>query len=422
MIKFIQIKNLSFSEFTKNTASLFSGNLLGSIVYVLTIPIIARIFNPNDFGNFQLLFSIVAIFSIISCFRYESAIVLANNKDEVKTAGMLSFYILGISSLILFVFFILFNNLLFNLLNASDISEFYHLIILAIFLEGILSILSQLIIEKGDFRNLAINRFIQLSGYGLLPLALGLWYQSFLILFISRIITYVFSITLLWKNSDIGNVIFQKPNWNSIKNYGIKHKKLPLYLVPSNFLNNLSIEMPVFMLFKYFGETEVGYYAMAMRILQMPIGLISNSVRDVYYREASKSYQKSPQDLMNVFKKTLKQLGLISMVMLMCSPLIPFTIPLFLGEHWKTSGNIMLIILPYLCVNLVSSTLSTTYIILLKQQYLFYGSIIYLFTCFFSIKYFNSSLFDIIVVYSLISFIYYSFHIIINYFQIKNSY
>ena len=63
MIK--SIKKLFFkSEFNRNVLKLISGSAIANVINFLAIPILCRIYSVEEFGYFQLLFSMITIFSL----------------------------------------------------------------------------------------------------------------------------------------------------------------------------------------------------------------------------------------------------------------------------------------------------------------------------------------------------------------------
>ena len=78
-----QIRNVIFkSEFNRNVAKLISGTALASIINFLSLPVLARIYSVEDFGHFQLLFSLITIFGVISCLKYEMTLPCRRIKQD----------------------------------------------------------------------------------------------------------------------------------------------------------------------------------------------------------------------------------------------------------------------------------------------------------------------------------------------------
>ncbi len=77
------IKDFNFkSEFLRNIFTLLSGSTIAQIITFLAIPVLTRIYTPQDFGFFAIYFSLATIVSTISTGRYELAIMLPRHKKD----------------------------------------------------------------------------------------------------------------------------------------------------------------------------------------------------------------------------------------------------------------------------------------------------------------------------------------------------
>ena len=70
------------SGFINNTFKLMSGNIVAQIFCVILIPIITRLYTPDDYGVFQLFISISSVITIFSCLSYQLAIMLPEEDEE----------------------------------------------------------------------------------------------------------------------------------------------------------------------------------------------------------------------------------------------------------------------------------------------------------------------------------------------------
>ncbi|EFK95942.1 polysaccharide biosynthesis protein, partial [sediment metagenome] len=70
------------SEFIKNIFTLLSGSTIAQVITLLAIPVLTRIFTPQDFGFFAVYFSLATIVSTVATGRYELAIMLPKHKKD----------------------------------------------------------------------------------------------------------------------------------------------------------------------------------------------------------------------------------------------------------------------------------------------------------------------------------------------------
>jgi O-antigen/teichoic acid export membrane protein len=70
------------NNFIKNILILATGTAFSQIIIFISLPIITRLYSVNEFGILSLFIAIVAIISLISSLRYESAIMLPKSEKN----------------------------------------------------------------------------------------------------------------------------------------------------------------------------------------------------------------------------------------------------------------------------------------------------------------------------------------------------
>ncbi len=82
-------KKLLKNEYLKNISTVATGTFLSQLVLILFIPILSRIYTPNEFGLYSLFIAFSSSIAIISTFTYERAIVLPKEKTESNFISIL---------------------------------------------------------------------------------------------------------------------------------------------------------------------------------------------------------------------------------------------------------------------------------------------------------------------------------------------
>ena len=70
------------STFRGDILRLVSGTGAAQLIGILAAPILTRLYAPEAFGETAAFISIVAIFGVVACLRYELAIVLPDNDAQ----------------------------------------------------------------------------------------------------------------------------------------------------------------------------------------------------------------------------------------------------------------------------------------------------------------------------------------------------
>jgi len=407
MIKKINIH----SEFNRNVLKLLSGTVLGNVVAFIALPILTRLYTKQALGDLQLFLSTVTTFGVISALKYELAIVLPKDKKAGNYLIILSLLVLLLFSLAISFLFLFWGAHFLKLLNAEFLQPYIYFIFLGIFLMGLMQTLQYVLVRVKKFGELARNKVIQMVTTQILAISLGLFYPSFISLFIAQLAGFLVASLLVLSRGYFHCNDFQ---FRELVRYAIQYKKFPLINTSMVFLNTLSLQLPVFMFKKYFSSEVVGLYMVSNRLINIPLSLLGRSMSQVYFQSASEAYQDNPNKLMSLYKETLKKLILlvtpfIGLILLFA----PFFVELFLGKEWREAGIFMQIMTFWIFFQFLNLPISTTFTIVNKQEIGFILIIISLITRFLAMYYFRENYFQMLYALSISAGI---FYFLFNYF------
>jgi O-antigen/teichoic acid export membrane protein len=407
------------SEFTKNVLKLFSGTALGNIIAFVALPIITRLFTKEDLGEFQLFLSTITTFSVVSSLKYELAIVLPEDDKEGNDLVILSLLTLILFSFLISIILFLFGNQFLGLLNAVSLKPYIYFISLGIFLMGLVQALQYILVRTKKFGELARNKVIQIVAVQVVSIAFGVFYPSFITLLLAQMIGFIVGSYLIIQK---GYVDFSRIGLTRLIQYVKKYKKFPTVNTSMVFLNTFSLQLPVFMLTKFFSTEIVGLYMVANRLMNIPLSLFGKSYSQVYFQSASEAYNKSKNHLLKIYKKTVKQLAFIALApMILVLVLAPTLVSLFLGSEWKEAGVFMQIITFWIFFQFINMPISSTFTIIDKQEIAFILISISLIVRFIAMYIFSNTPHIMLTALSISAGLFYLAFNISVYFFIKNS-
>jgi O-antigen/teichoic acid export membrane protein len=360
------------SRYLKNILTLVSGTIFSQIILLITLPILTRLYTAEEFGNFSLFVSIVSTLSIVAVLRYEQAIMLPKNSNDILAITQLSVFILIIVTSIIFFSLFFFKDIL--LYKFVEIRDIYYLIPLNVFFLGLYQIYFMLASKKQNYKLISKNKILQSSTISILQVSNGFLRILSNGLIISKVIGEIISalfifITLTKYELDM------KFNRNFIIRIYINAKKyisFPKYQAITNLINSLSQNLPIILLSIFYSLEMAGLYALTNRLLQAPISLIGGSVRQVYYQEAS-DLVRNKKNVYALYKRTT-----LNMLKLF---IVPFFIVLFFGkeifififsEKWEYSGTIAQILIFWIFTTFINPPSTMIFQILHIQNKLFY--------------------------------------------------
>jgi len=266
-------------ELFKDLIKYFPSKLVPAIVGIIAIPIITRLFSPDEYGNYVLVMATVSLLSTLavawlnsSTIRFLPAYELSGKVNQFRTV-LLKLMLLSIG-----ITFVLFLGILFLLKNCIS-SNFYSLMRIGIFVFAISSCWSILINFLRARRKAAwystFSVWASIAGLGfgiLIVLNFDLGVEGLLW---GVIICMAIALPFLWKTS-IGFSSLRKGNIRSPMSW-----EIAMYGIPAMMINVLTWAQSLsdrYILEFFCGSVEVGMYSASYAISEKGIFLLSSLV------------------------------------------------------------------------------------------------------------------------------------------------
>ena len=124
----INYKSLFQNDFFYNVIKLSASTILSAIAIAIALPIITLIFSADELGKYQLLISVITLFGVVSCFKYEMAIVLPKEDSVAGKVYNLCLYALLVFCTVLAFVLYSTSGLPLKWINAENLIVSYWLI------------------------------------------------------------------------------------------------------------------------------------------------------------------------------------------------------------------------------------------------------------------------------------------------------
>lgn len=357
------------SSFFKDVLKIASGPLLTQIFGLLTIPIISRLFQPESFGEFAALMAFITPLGVCICFGYESSIILPKKKKDAISLFVLclfSTFFFTILSVLLAVNYNYFPDLITSKFNP----KYFLFAPLFLFFGGVSHSLRYLNMRDKNFGLISSASVISTSLEKVFIISSGFFGNvSSLFLIGGSIVDSIFR-PLVYSFKTVNKELFyfiSKTKFSDLINLAREYKKFPFYILPTNLFARFSKDIPILLFLFFFSSFEVGLYTFALRILFLPISLLSNSIGEVFFQKESSSKTKSLVFLKQLLKFTF-WIGLFPFVILAIFGDQIFE--LVIGASWKDAGSYSQILSFLVFMRFITSLSSYLAITENKQEYL----------------------------------------------------
>lgn len=366
------------TSFVGDVLKLVSGTVFSQILLIAASPFITRLYGPESFGILAIFLSVISIIGVVICLRYELAIMLPVHNEDAANLLAAS---LGFVSLISFLAIPVIwcgQSVIVNLLNAPKLGSYLWLVPPMVFFMGLSLALNYWNSRTKHFGRLSLARIFQ--SVTTVGTQLGAGYAGYATGG-SLIAAGVFGSALsslvlggqIWR--DDGHFIRHSISWSRITAGLKRYSKYPLYDTWASLFNTIASELPTLLLSAFFSASIVGYYALAERLMNLPMSLIGRSVAQVFFQRASVAMHEGK--LADVTEKTFSYLVKLSIVPILTMTLISKDVILFVfGQEWQESGVYLQIMSLWMVFWFISSPLTALFDVMQKQKTFLYIQIV----------------------------------------------
>jgi O-antigen/teichoic acid export membrane protein len=355
------------SKFISNVMSLFSASLLALILGVILSPVLSRLYSPEDFGIFQLFFSIVSLIAVVACLSYQSAINLPKKDEDAANIVVLCVCLVGITALISTTILFIFSGTVAEMLNSPSLSDYLFMVPVAVIVNCFAYITGYWLSRKKQFGTIATANLVSSITGKTVSIGSGFLSPSPYGLIVGTIINdaTIFLIGLRKIIPDLS--LFQNVSYEKVRQQAILYKKFPQFSNPAQLASSAASQSLPFLLAFSFSPIVVGYYSMTFLLVQMPSKLVGNALHSVFYQKASEEKHRTGS-ITHVVKAVHTRLisgGMIFFLILMI--IGPELFEFFLGSQWKISGVYVQILSPWIFLVFISVPLGLIFNVLEKQ-------------------------------------------------------
>ncbi len=357
MIK--QLKNAVLqNKYYSGVGFLVGTTAIGQLMLIVVMPVLTRLYSPSDLGRYGLFYSFISVASVISCLQYESAIIAEENKKEAFDLVILSFFLLVISSFLysgVYFLLLLFHYFGFGVMpKITSIAMFF-----AIFITGGYNICRYFLLRENSYTVIGKVTLLQNGVRALTQTIFG---------FVSLISGLIFG-DLIGRGAGVfrmGRIIVSsmrasnfKSNRKNLISVFKRHKAFPLFSCPSVIINSLAFSFPVLFINHYYGIASAGLYVLVNRTLNLPAGLLTRNIADVFQSQLADYSRNNPAMVKHRFWETAKHLSYMSLPFVFLTVLIaPKLFGVIFGAKWQNAGMLAIALIPWIAAQFIVSPLT----------------------------------------------------------------
>lgn len=338
---------------------LLLGSGVARLIGIGVIPILTRIYTPEEYGVLAVYTSFVTILAPMLTLRYVQAIPLP--KTELAAAHLVSiaFLLLVTLSIALLLVFALFKESLFAWFNMQALVPWWFLVVLGASGAAFYELLSLWATRRKQYKIISKTQFNQSLIGNTLKVVLGLLSFKSLGLIVGQLFSQSAGIsTLIRPSLDSFKNLIPRINVKTAKLVARYYQDFVWFRLPSHLLMVLSLEAPVLLTSKLFEGGAVGQISLAMMALSLPVSLIGMSMSRAYYAEIASIGRNQPEKIRKITFDIQKKLFAVGLpVSLFIFFFAESVFALVFGEQWRQAGIFASYLSPYVLLRFTSSSL-----------------------------------------------------------------
>ncbi|MGK0270217.1 MAG: O-antigen/teichoic acid export membrane protein [Cocleimonas sp.] len=347
------------SDVFKGMLTLLIGSGFARIVSLLSIPILVRIYGPEDYGVLAIYMSIVAIIAPIMTLRYTQAIPLP--KTDLMAFNLLSVCLKLILFFSLVISFVsaLWGDVILTYFNMEALIPWKWLIVLGVLGSALYELLSLWATRKKQYKVIAKSQFMQSLIGNAVKVTLGLFGFKPIGMLIGQFFSQSAGVTIFIKNArEDFKCYTSKIESSKEKLVAAYYQSFVWFRLPSQFLMVLSTQAPVIMIAKLFDASIVGQFGLAKMALMLPSSLIGQAVSKAYFAEVASIGKNNLKKINHITSIVQKKLFLVSIPIALLIIFFAESGFCFLfGDEWRVAGQYAAILAPSMLFAFTSSPL-----------------------------------------------------------------
>jgi O-antigen/teichoic acid export membrane protein len=352
------------SQFSRGVGVLVGGTASAQLVMVLTAPLLTRLYSPEDFGLLAVYSGLLALFAVVASLRYQLAIPLPSCDQEAVNIVVLSLVCVLATTLVssLLVFFV--GDSLARLLDAPQLASYLWLLPVGVFLMGLYQIFNYWALRIKNYKRIATARI-----------------KQSLTTLIVQVIGYKFGEVALIAGQACGHGMgcyslaksaivrpeFKQWQWSAVWAAAKRYRKFPYFSTWDGLFNTAGVQLPPLLFAALFSPSAAGLYALAHRVLAIPMSIIGDAVGKVFFANAAEAHREGVLGalVINVHKKLAVLAMPPALILIVAGPQL---FALVFGAQWQQAGEFSRWLAPWLYLVFITSPLTPLFAIMEKQR------------------------------------------------------
>lgn len=360
--------HLNRHGFMRSVGILAGGSALGQGLAVLVLPLLTRLYTPEDFSVLAIFASMLGIIASIACLRYEIAIPIPPDDSEaMNLLGVALICATSMASLTLLTVLWLHSEII-GLFGHPGLGAVLWMLPIGVFVYGLYAVFQLWATRMKRFALVGRTRLTQALAAVTAQLGFGALGVTPAGLVVGQVVIGGAGFLRLGKEFIAHDKeVLRALGGRSMRAVASKYIRFPTYSVIEALANSAAMMAPIFIVAAAIPGGEAGQLSLASRVMLAPMTLIGAAVAQVFLSHAAEEYRKA--QLGRFVRTTVVNMMRMALAPLFLAALLaPSLFPLIFGSEWARAGVLAAWLMPAVLLQLLASPVSMSLHVVSAQR------------------------------------------------------
>lgn len=361
-----RIAALTGSSIVRDVLKLVSGTLGGRLIALAALPLVTRLYSPQDFALLAVYLSLLNLCSVGACLRFDAAIPVAKSDEDAAQLLVLSLLIAFVLASTGLIVVTAAPKTVADLVGQPALAPWLWLVPVGVLMAASYSALRGWATRARRFGSIAMTRITQSATGVATMLALG-WagIAPFGLLFGNLLNASAGGLRLgldvARKDRPVLKQVAPAGLLAALRNY----QRYAIYSTPDAIANLAGSQAPMLIIAAHAGA-EAGFLLLAQQIMTAPMTLLGSSIAQVYVSRAPEQLQKGQlaEFTLRILRRLI-QAGIGPLVL--AGLAAPLLLPPIFGVQWSRAGEIISWMVPWNVLQFIGSPISMVMYVVDRQ-------------------------------------------------------
>lgn len=338
------------ADVLRGMATLAMGTGLARAIGLVSIPILTRLYAPEDFGAVSVFTAIISILAPILSFRYVLALPLPRRDGMAMNLFVLSLGLMLLSGTVLSLLLWAFSEELFSVFSMEVLAPWWWLIIIGVLASGVYEALNMWATRQREYKIIARTKVWQSAAGSLTKLIFGFMAVAPAGLLFGQVVSSGGGIgSLFHRYGRDFRTNLQYVRVSRMRRAASRYRAFPIYRMPSQFIMIFSSQAPLLGIAALYDAQTTGQAGLALMALGLSIQLFGRTLANAFYAEAANIGAKQADRIRTLTYSILKRLSVFAvpptLILLFFGEAL---FAVFFGSEWRMAGTLSSILAIYL--------------------------------------------------------------------------